>query len=60
MLNRTSNFDTVEGPKQWKMDITWNLEGEKSLLVRVTKDSCRTVSHILSGSTGGQLGEERH
>ena len=39
---------------------TWNLEGEKSLLVRVTMDSCRTVSHTFSGSTGGQLGGARH
>jgi len=39
---------------------TWNLEGEKPLLVRVTKDSCRTVSHTFNGSTGGQLGEARH
>ena len=39
---------------------TWNFEGEKSLLVRVTMDSCRTVSHTFSGSTGGQQGEARH
>jgi len=42
MLSRTADFDTVEGPKQWKMEETCNLEGEEALLVRVTMDSCRS------------------
>ena len=28
---------------------TWNLEGETSLLVRGTRDSCRTVCRTFSG-----------
>jgi len=45
MLNRTSYFDTVEGPKQWKMDMrleTWKVKRHR------WSGSLRTVAEQLA------------
>jgi hypothetical protein len=53
MLKRTSNLDTVEGPTQWKTDLR---HGDKLLLVRTIKESCRIAIHLVEVQVSWEKG----